>query len=303
MNTLVEFYVDRPVVFIKTEQFSDISSLPEYQFRNLVVLGKSSTYGRTAWYDFGSLCYKKRKNATAKTHTCKVVSSSFVESLEPVLDAYIRIKLSNVAPTSTHSYFYKLKSFLNYYHENLESFDFNDYEQCRKAYEKYTQNLIIKKSQLLASENKNNLASLAKQQKVFAELICFHHHLEVENFKSSFITLNSTPDYNSVNPVSIEDLSYFYEVNKRIFYALKEFLMKGKEFPFVFDDSFINSKFYIYPKEGSAISALDSYFYKDDGELFSKSEFKRRIENVNQGFGKMGIESFKSYLQTIYDGS
>ena len=177
MNTLVEFYVDRPVVFIQTEQFSDIGSIPEYQFRNLVVTGRNSRNSE-ACFDFGALCYKKRKNATAQTHFCKVVSSSFVESLEPVLDAYIRNKLSNVAATSTHSYISKLRRFLKYYYENLESLDFQDYEQCRKAYEKYTQSLIIKKSQLLASENKNGLALLAEKQRVFAELICFYHNFE-----------------------------------------------------------------------------------------------------------------------------
>lgn len=299
MNTLVELYVDRPVIFIQSEQFSDISSLPEYQFRNLVVIGKNSR-SRNSWFDFGSICYKKKMNATAKTHACKVVSSSFVESLEPVLDAYIRIKLSTASPASTHSYFSKLKSFVNYYHENLEGLDFHDYEQCSKAYEKYTQSMIIKKSQLLASENKNGLASLAQKQHLFAELICFYHNLEVQNFKSSFITLKTTPDHTSINPVSIEDLSYFYEINKRIFYALKEFLMKGKKFPFAFDDSIINSKFYIYPKD-CGMSTLNSYFYKYDGKLVGKSELKGRIKNVNKGFGKMGVEGFKSYLQIIYD--
>lgn len=299
MNTLVEFYVDRPVVFIQTEQFSDISSLPEYQFRNLVVIGKNSR-GREAYFDFGALCYKKKKDSTAKTHSCKVVYSSFVEFLEPVLNAYTKNKLSKVAATSTHSYISKLRKFVKYYYENLESLDFNNYEQCRKAYEKYTQSLIIKKSQLLASENKNGLASLAQQQHVFAELICFYHNLEVGNFKSSFIILKTTLDYNGINPVSIEDLSYFYEVNKRIFYTLKEFLMKGKKFPFVFDDNFINSKFYIYPKNSSWL-ALDSYFYADDGELLSKSEFKKRIKNVNQGFRNMGIEGFRKYLQACYN--
>jgi len=111
MNTLVEFYVDRPVVFIQTEQFSDISSLPEYQFRNLVVIGKNSR-GREAYFDFGALCYKKKKDSTAKTHSCKVVYSSFVEFLEPVLNAYTKNKLSKVAATSTHSYFSKLTRIL-----------------------------------------------------------------------------------------------------------------------------------------------------------------------------------------------
>ncbi|QNY26253.1 hypothetical protein IC763_12040 [Acinetobacter seifertii] len=172
--------------------------------------------------------------ATAKTHTCKVVSSSFVESLEPILDAYTRVKLSTASSTSTHSYFSKLKSFVNYYHENLEDLDFHDYEQCRKAYEKYTQSLIIKKSQLLASENKNGLASLAQKQHLFAELICFYHNLEIKNFKSSFISLKTTPDHSSINPVAIEDLSYFYEFNKKNILCLKRFFDEGEKISIYF---------------------------------------------------------------------
>ncbi|QNY26252.1 hypothetical protein IC763_12035 [Acinetobacter seifertii] len=87
---------------------------------------------------------------------------------------------------------------------------------------------------------------------------------------------------------------------KRIFYALKDFLMKEKKFPFIFNDNFIKSKFYIYPKDGF-LKALNPYFYKDNGELVSRSELKKIIKNINQPFGRMSVEGFKIYILNIYN--
>ena len=42
MNNIVDFYSERNVVFIESEKFADLSSLPDYQFRNLVVIGTSA---------------------------------------------------------------------------------------------------------------------------------------------------------------------------------------------------------------------------------------------------------------------
>ena len=87
MNNIVDFYSERNVVLIDSEMFSDLTTIPEYQFRNLVVIAISAK-GRKGWMDFGSLCYSKREVADAKTHACKVVASTLDTTLEKVFDAY-----------------------------------------------------------------------------------------------------------------------------------------------------------------------------------------------------------------------
>lgn len=195
MNKPIDLYKERKGTFINSEQFSELSTLPEYKFKDLVIIGKNGN-GRPSWLDFGSLCYKTKTIADSKTHTCKVVLSTFSESLEPVFNAFTRSKLSKCSASSAHSYLSQLKDFAAYYFENLEDLNFNDYEQCCKEYERYTQELLIKKSQILASENKKGLTALAKRQNIFAELICLHHNKELKTFKSAFITIKTTPDFN-----------------------------------------------------------------------------------------------------------
>ena len=300
MNKPIDLYIERTGTFINSEQFSELSTLPRYKFKDLVVIGQNGR-GRPAWLDFGSLCYKTKTIANGTTHTCKVVLSSFTKTLEPVFNTFTRSKLSKCSPSSAHSYHTQLKDFAAYYFENLEDLEFNDYEQCCKEYERYTQELLIKKSQILASENKKGLTTLAKRQTVFAELICLHHNKELQTFKSAFIGMKTTPDFNGVKPIDMIDLSYFYEVNKRIFYALKDFLMEEKDFPFIFEDSFIGEKFYHYPREGF-YQTLAKYIFRENGSVVSEAEIESTIAQINRPFGKMSVEGYKSYIKNIYDG-
>mgnify|MGYP000918039928 CR=1 FL=1 len=48
MNNAINFYEERSVVFIESESFSDPSSLPDYDFRNLVVIARRGN-GRQSW--------------------------------------------------------------------------------------------------------------------------------------------------------------------------------------------------------------------------------------------------------------
>ena len=41
MKKIVDFYSEREVIYIDSDKFSDLSTLPEYQFRNLVVIGEN----------------------------------------------------------------------------------------------------------------------------------------------------------------------------------------------------------------------------------------------------------------------
>src|SRR5690606_5049765 len=127
-----------------SEKFSDLSSLPNYQFRNLVVIG-SSGHGRDIRLDFGALCYSKRTHILRKINSCKVVESTLDETLETVFDLYVKSKLSTCSRTSAHFFRTQLKNFADYYFDNLNHLDFDDYKACCLAYEQYTQKLLLKK--------------------------------------------------------------------------------------------------------------------------------------------------------------
>ena len=298
MNNAINFYEERSVVFIESESFSDPSSLPDYDFRNLVVIARRGN-GRQSWFDFGSICYQSKTVANNKSHACKVVASTLVESLLPIFDKYTRKKLSQCSANSTHSYHSKLKKFFELYTEKMQDLDFDDYEQCYQYYEKYTQELLIKKSQLKASIDKKGMASLVDTQLTFAELICLHHNKPLDEFKSSSIRIKAGKPQSNIKVVDIDDLSYFYEVNKRIFYAIKNFIMERKEFPFIFDDDFVGMPFYFYPKSGFETSAVQ-YFFNKDGLLFNEVEFENNISKIDQSFGKMSPEGYQNYLRSLY---
>ena len=51
MNKPVDLYVDREIIFIESEKFSDSINLPNYKYKNLVVIAKNGK-GRNSWLGF-----------------------------------------------------------------------------------------------------------------------------------------------------------------------------------------------------------------------------------------------------------
>lgn len=64
MNNIVDFYSEREVIFIDSEEFSDFSSLPDYQFRNLVVIGGNGQGKRYAVRFWITLLFEKDEYIT-----------------------------------------------------------------------------------------------------------------------------------------------------------------------------------------------------------------------------------------------
>lgn len=298
MNKPVDLYVDREIIFIESEKFSDSINLPNYKYKNLVVIAKNGK-GRNSWLDFGALCFRKKTATHIKTHACKVVLSTLDKNLETTFNLFMRSKLSICAATSTHSYHSQLKDFSNYYFENLEYLDLNNYEQCCNAYGRYTQILLIKKAELMASEKEKGFIILAKRQHVFAELICLFHNKDIKKFKSAYISIKPIRDHTSVKSVGIDELSYFYEVNKRIFHSLTDFLMQNKKYPYIFDNNIIEEKIVHYPRDGF-FKTISKHIFNDDKLILDENEFRDRVNQVNAPFGKMSVSGYKEYLEKMY---
>ncbi|WP_182003002.1 hypothetical protein [Acinetobacter lactucae] len=299
-NSSVELYIERPVVYIPSENFAEINSLPEYEFRNLIVIAMNSK-GTKSWLDYGSLCYKNKTKVNNQTHAAKVVELSLDKNLEAVFDLFIRSKLSRCASITARSYHWRLKAFTKYYFEFLENFNFNDYNQCCKAYEEYTQVLLIEKARLMASDSQKGSDHLAKKQTIFAELICLLHNKNLINFKASFVTVkghHSTPE---IKPVSDDKLTFFYEINKRIFLALKDFLMKNKNFPFVFQENIIDETIVHYPTDGF-LRTFKKFYFDQSGYIVDKEELEKRISLIDiDKVGKMSLKGYKSFVKKYYE--
>lgn len=300
-NTLVELYTDRPIVYIKTETFADMSQLPEYQFRNLVVVAMNSK-GVDSWLDFGSLCYKNKTKAEYLTHAARVVELSLDKTLEAVLDRFIRSKLSNCASITTRSYHWRLKSFTKYYCEHLKDFDFNDYDQCCKAYGEYTKALLLEKARKMASPDyQKGFSELQKRQAIFAELICIFHNKDLIKFKGSFVTIKGSHGETNIKPVSDDELTYFYEINKRVFLSLKAFLMENKGFPFIFKEDISEETIVHYPTNGFLRTFRKTYF-DDNGYIVNEEELEKRIQQIDvEKVGKMSLKGYRSFVKKYYE--
>lgn len=299
MIEIVDFYSEREVVFIDAGDFSDLSKLPDYKFRNLVVtslnVGESSIR-----FDFGALCYSKRTKAY-KNGCCQVLESSLDFVLERVFDRYVKNKLANCARTSVHYFRTLRKNFSDYYFNNLQHLDFNDYEACCAAYEQHTQMLLFKKAQLLSSTEKKGLNSLSNSQMTFAELICLYHNKEFKKFKETYVVLARVTQKSKQPVVGLHELSYFYDFNKKLFYALKDFLMNKKDYPFIFshtDDG--NSQIVHYPVDGF-VQTMRSKLFKEDGFLVNREELQEVIHSINEPFGNVSVEGHQNYLISLYD--
>lgn len=300
MNNIVDFYSERNVVLIDSEMFSDLTTIPEYQFRNLVVIAISAK-GRKGWMDFGSLCYSKREVADAKTHACKVVASTLDTTLEKVFDTYVRAKLSTIAATSVNYYKTALKDFSDYYFKSMSDVDFNKYDDCIKAYEKYTQTLLNQKAELLCSVNTKGFVTLAKRQHMFAELICLFHNKDLNKFKSKWVILTRNREQSAIQTVSLEELNIFYNFNKKLFYALKKFLMTDTAYPFVFSVSDEEKRKIVHYPFISFIQTTKRKLLKDDGFLKNQIEVRELIDKINEPLKNKTIETTKSYYQQMYD--
>ncbi|MEK5755683.1 hypothetical protein [Acinetobacter variabilis] len=300
MNNIVDFYSEREVIFIDSEEFSDLSSLPDYQFRNLVVIGGSGQ-GKDIRLDFGSLCYSKRTNILRNIKSCKVVESTLDETLEKVFDLYVKSKLSNCARTSVHFFRDQLKKFSDYYFDNLNHLDFDDYKACCLAYEQYTQKLLLKKAELLSSSETANFDQLSFNQIVFAELICLYHNKDLKKFKEISVVISRAKESTKIETVSLNELSCFYDFNKKLFYALADFLMENRPYPFIFSDSQQEkSQIVHYPIDGF-FQTMRQKLFKKDGFLVNRSELQEIINSINEPFGKVSVEGHKLYLESLYN--
>lgn len=300
-NTLVELYTERPVVYINCEAFADISQLPEYQFRNLVIIGMDSK-GAVAWIDIGSLCYKNKTAANNQTHAARVVELSLDKTLEDVFDRFIRRKLANCAPITARSYHWRLKAFTQYYFEHLKDFDFNDYDQCCKAYGEYTKVLLLEKARKMADPDyQKGFGELQKKQAIFAELICIFHNKDLTKFKDSFVTIKGSHGETNVKPVSEDELTYFYEINKRVFLSLKDFLMGNKDFPFTFKKDIIEETITHYPTNGF-LRTFRKLYFDDNGFIVNEEELEKRIQKIDvEKVGKMSLKGYKSFVKKYYE--
>ena len=297
-NTLVELYTERPVIYIKSEAFVDMNQLPEYQFRNLVVIAMNSK-GVDSWLDFGSLCYKNKTKADNLTHAARVVELSLDKTLEAVLDRFIRSKLSYCASITARSYHWRLKAFTKYYFEYLKDFDFNDYNQCCKAYGEYTKALLLEKARKMASPDyQKGFDELQRRQALFAELICLFHNKSLDKFKDSFVTIKGSHGETNIKPVSDDELTHFYEINRRVFLSLKEFLMENKNFPFKFKEDIIEETIVHYPTDGFLRTFRKTYF-DDNGYIVDEKELEKRIQQINvDKVGKMSLKGYKYQLKS-----
>lgn len=301
MNNIVDFYSEREVIFIDSEEFSDFSSLPDYQFRNLVVIGGNGQ-GKDMRLDFGSLCYSKRTNILRNIKSCKVVESTLDETLEKVFDLYVKSKLSNCARASVHFFRDQLKKFSDYYFKNLTHLDFNNYKACCLAYEQYTQMLLLRKAELLSSSQTTGFAQLSFSQIVFAELICLYHNKDLKKFKEISVVLSRPKEITKKETVNLEQLSYFYDFNKKIFYALKDFLMSNRPYPFIFSNiKKEKSQIVHYPVDGF-IQTMRQKLFKKNGFLVNRSELQEIIDSIHEPFGMVSVDGHKKYLNSLYDG-
>ncbi len=300
MNNIIDFYSERNVVFIESEKFADLSSLPDYQFRNLVVIGISAK-GRKGWMDFGALCYAKRTIADSKTHASKVVISTLDPTIEKAFDLFAKSKLSTISPSSVSYYRAELKDFSNYYFENLSQLDFNNYDDCCIAYEQYTQKLLTKKAELLSSVKTTGFTALANRQHVFAELICLFHNKDLQKFKSTYVTLNRTRDQQHKQAVTLQKLSNFYDFNKKLFYALRDFLINRKQHPFLFSSSEQEKPQIVHYPHASFIQKMRNKLFNEDGFLKNKTEFQKVIDEVNEPLLRMDIQGHKKHYEKMYD--
>lgn len=299
VKTIVDFYADRKATYIDAEVFADLSQLPDYQFRNLVVTGQQSA--RNFRFDFGALCYSKRTNLKIKSGCCQVIESSLDLVLEKVFGLYVKNKLANCAKTSVHYFWTQLKNFAEYYFENLQDLDFNDYEACCIAYEQHTQMLLFKKAQLLSSPDKKGLSNLSNSQLIFAELICLYHKKDFKKFKETFVVL-SRVSLNSISEtVTLEELSCFYDFNKKIFYALKDFLMNKEDYPFTFSHTEGgNLQIVHYPVDGF-VQTMKKKLFKADGFLVNRTELQVVINSIDSSFCNFNPDSHKKYLESMYN--
>jgi len=302
INGITELFALRKAVYIDSDKFSDSNELPKYKFRDLVVIATNSK-GTKAWHDFGAICYKKKTKADKVTHTSRVVHSTLDKTLEAVFDIFIRNKLSTCAPITARSYQWRLKDFSNYYFENLEGFDFNSYAECRKAYEQYTKLLLIEKARIMSSESQKGFSSLAKKQVLFAELICLYHNKDLTTFRDSYLIVKGSHVKSSVKPVSINELSIFYEINKRIFISLKKFLMENRKFPFIFSEDILEEEIIHYPTDGFLRTFRKIYFYQN-GFIVNKKELEKRIDQIeNSKIEKMSLNGYKSFIRKYYENN
>lgn len=300
MKKIVDFYSEREVIYIDSDKFSDLSTLPEYQFRNLVVIGENGK-GRRGNLDLGAFCYSKRTNFIKKVSSCKVVESTLDKTLESVFDIFIKSKLSKCARTSVHYYRSQLKNFADYYFSNLPIIDFNDYKACCLAYEQYTQMLLFKKVQLLSSIKKTDFSTLANTQLIFAELICLYHNKNLKKFKETYVVISQPKVASKLETVSLTELSYFYDFNKKLFHSLTDFLINEKNFPFIFSYQKDNPIIVHYPFDGFA-QTLKKKLIKEDGFLVNRSELQEVINAIDEPFGMTSVEGHKLYLESIYNG-
>ena len=300
MNNIIDFYSERNVVLIESEKFADLSSLPDYQFRNLVVIGKGAK-GRKGWMDFGALCYSKRTRADSKTHASKVVVSTLDTTIEKVFDLFTKSKLSTISPASVNYYRAELKDFSDYYFESLSHLDFNNYDDCCVAYEQYTQKLLNKKAELLSSVKTTGFTALANRQYVFAELICLFHNKDLQKFKSTYVILKRTRDQQQKQSVSLQKLSAFYNFNKKLFYALRDFLINRKKYPFIFSYGEQEKLQIVHYPHASSVQKMRNKLFNEDGFLKTKTEFQKVIDEVTEPLLRMDVQGHKKHYEKMYD--
>lgn len=303
MNNIVDFYSKRPVVIIDAKKFADPITLPDYQFRNLVVVGESG--GSELYSDFGSLCYLKKTKLILKTHSCNVVEQTLDKTLEKLLDLLVKNRLGTLSATSVRNYFNELKAFSSYYFEKLSHLDFNDYSACVQSYKDTTEFLLLKKANLLASSKKcySDFLKLTLIQRIFAESVCLLHSEDLNKFQAIAKIVTAVRLPRSVSVVRKEELIAFYDFNKKIFYALRDFLMEKKQYPFVFSSEY-ESQIIYYPHSIESSNFFREYpnlLFKENGFVRTRSEFKNVVNKYDEVTNVEDLVDTRLSLMQNYD--
>ena len=102
---------------------------------------------------------------------------------------------------------------------------------------------------------------------------------------------------------SKEELIAFYDFNKKLFYAIRDFLINNKQYPFVFSSEY-NSKIIYYPYSVESANRSRKYpnlLFKENGFLRNKVEIENIINNYVETMSGEKLKSTKLILMDTYD--
>ena len=280
---------ERNVEFVKIENFSEYSSKNQ-SIENLVLITKLGN--DDAYFDLGSLCYKRRSIINRNKHISYVDKSTFNENIAKALKNYLSDQYLIFTVRSAYTLLSRLKGTIDDLYklsdEKRIDLKFDDLKQCHTIYENYTAKLVDVVRAGLSNPKFTSSYIYAKKQRICFDLIAANCDLSGKAFKEKYTEIKKFSAENR-EPKVYSDLDYsiFLSHCKKLFYVFSEFTVNNSFFPIkinIKDDKYdINKYEYMIKNPGG--KHVDYFLDIKTRRFFTRyetAENAKRIDNVEQ---------------------